>query len=202
LSGFIIIVTVGLMNTEGKGKEREKVLDQTGLEKATFAGGCFWCMQPSFDNSEGVISTAVGYTGGKQADPTYEEISSGTTGHAEAIQIVYDPKKIGYSKLLDIYWHNIDPTTKNGQFADRGTQYRTAIFYHNEEQRKLALASKKYWEDSGRFTEPIVTEIVPASPFYPAEDYHQFYYKKNPAHYGRYKVGSGREGYLKKMWGK
>ena len=171
------------------------------LEKATFAGGCFWCMQPPYDKLPGVISTTVGYTGGTKANPTYEEVCMGKTGHAEAVEIAYDPSKVSYSQLLDVFWKSIDPTTLNQQFADRGTQYRTAIFYHDEEQKKLAVASKEKLEKSGKFKKPIATEIIPASSFYPAEDYHQGYYKKCPIPYQLYKVGSGREGYLKKTWG-
>lgn len=170
-------------------------------EKATFAGGCFWCMQPVYDLQPGVLSTMVGYTGGKEKNPTYEEVSAHQTSHAEAIQIVYDPSKIAYRKLLEIYWHNIDPTALNRQFADAGEQYRTAIYYHNEEQKQEALASKEELQKSGKYDKPIVTEIVPASEFYNAEEYHQKYYEKNPVRYQMYKVGSGREAYLKKMWG-
>jgi methionine-S-sulfoxide reductase len=175
--------------------------EQKGLEKATFAGGCFWCMQPPFDGVPGVVSTLVGYTGGTQKNPTYEEVSSGRTGHAESVEITYDPKKISYDQLLDIFWMNVDPTTPNRQFADVGTQYRTAIFYHNDEQKKLAEASKKKYQQSGKYDKPIVTEIVPASTFWPAEDYHQKYYLKNNAHYKAYRKGSGREGYIRKTWG-
>lgn len=171
------------------------------LEKATFAGGCFWCMQPPYDKLEGVVSTRAGYTGGKTKNPTYEQVSTGTTGHAEAVEIMFDPALTGYEELLDVFWHSIDPTTTNKQFADNGTQYRTAIFYHNEEQKRLALASKEALEKLGKFSKPIVTEIVPASEFYAAEDYHQKYYEKEPVHYKMYKIGSGREAYLKKTWG-
>jgi methionine-S-sulfoxide reductase len=168
---------------------------------ATFAGGCFWCMEPPFDNLPGVIATLPGYTGGHTANPTYEEVCSGRTGHAEAIQIKFDPKTVGYRQLLDVFWRNIDPTTRNRQFADAGSQYRTAIFYHDEEQRRLAEESKAELEKSGVFPGAIVTEIVPAGPFYPAEAYHCQYYKKNPVHYKMYRRGSGRESYLEKMWG-
>ena len=174
----------------------------TPQEKATFAGGCFWCMEPPFEKLEGVFSVTSGYTGGTQERPTYAEVSSGKTGHAEAIEVVYDPAKITYEQLLDVFWMNIDPTTPNQQFADKGRQYRTAIFYHTDEQRRLAEASKERLAHSGKFAQPIVTEIVPALAFYPAEDYHQDYYKKNPAHYTRYRIGSGREGYLQHTWGK
>ena len=172
------------------------------MEKATFAGGCFWCMQPPFDKLPGVISTVVGYTGGVTVHPTYEEICSGNTGHAEAIEMTYDPARVNYDELLDIFWRNIDPTTPNKQFADTGTQYRTAIFYHSAEQKTLAEASKKKMEKSGVFGKPIVTEIVPASTFYPAEDYHQKYCQNNPVRYKFYSAGSGRENYLKKLWSK
>ena len=169
-------------------------------EKATFAGGCFWCMQHPFDDLEGVISSSVGYTGGHKLNRTYEEVCSGTTGHAEAIEIVYDPSRITYSELLDVFWRNIDPTTRNKQFADSGTQYRTAIFYHNEEQQRTAQSSKTVMEQSGRFEKPIVTEITPATKFYVAEEYHQKYYEKCPVRYNRYKSGSGREHYLIETW--
>jgi methionine-S-sulfoxide reductase len=172
------------------------------LEKATFAGGCFWCMEPPFDKLDGVISTTVGYAGGQEKDPTYKEVSSGKTGHAEAIEIVYDPSRVTYAELLDVFWRNIDPTQVDGQFADLGRQYRTAIFYHDEEQRRLAVASKEELENSGRFDEEIVTEIVPAREFYRAEEYHQDYYKKNPLRYKFYRYGSGRDQFLKKVWGK
>jgi methionine-S-sulfoxide reductase len=142
-------------------------------EKATFAGGCFWCMEPPFDKLDGVISTIVGYTGGQEKNPTYEEVSSGKTGHVEAIQIVYDPSSVTYAELLDVFWRNIDPTQMNGQFADTGRQYRTSIFYHSQEQKQLALASKDELEKSGRYDKKIVTEIVPAGAFYSAEEYHQ-----------------------------
>lgn len=168
-------------------------------EKATFAGGCFWCMQPPYDKLPGVVKTTVGYTGGLQANPTYEEVSSGRTGHAEAVEITFDPAKTSYRQLLDVFWQNIDPTVENRQFADVGSQYRTAIFYHDERQKNDALASQADLEKSGRYDRPIVTQIAPAGLFYPAEDYHQKYYQKSPVHYQLYKVGSGREAYIKKM---
>jgi methionine-S-sulfoxide reductase len=170
--------------------------------KATFAGGCFWCMQPPFEDLKGVISVKVGYTGGHKDHPTYEEVCTGTTGHAEAIEVTYDPAKVSYDQLLDTFWKNIDPTTENAQFADRGTQYRTAIFYHGGEQERLAEASKARLAKSGKFNSPIVTEIVPASTFWPAEDYHQQYYMKCPLRYKAYKYGSGRETFIEKLWGK
>jgi len=168
---------------------------------ATFAGGCFWCMEPPYDKLPGVVATISGYTGGRKANPTYEEVSSGTTGHAESVTVVYDPKKVTYEKLLDVFWHNIDPTVKDRQFCDGGNQYRTAIFYHDEAQRKAAEASKAALEKSKPFREPIVTEIVMAGPFYPAEDYHQDFYMKNPVRYQLYRSGCGRDARLKQLWG-
>jgi len=170
-------------------------------EKATFAGGCFWCMEQPFDVLDGVVSTTSGYTGGDTENPTYEEVSSGTTGHAEAVQILYDPKKISYAELLNVFWRNVDPTNPNGQFVDRGRQYRPAIFYHDEQQRAAAEKSRDELEKSGRFKGPIKTEIVKAGPFYNAEDYHQDYYKKNPIRYKFYRGRSGRDDFLKKTWG-
>ncbi len=173
-----------------------------GQAVATFAGGCFWCMEPPFDRLAGVTATIDGYTGGRTVNPTYEQVSSGSTGHAEAVQVVYDPKKISYEKLLAVFWENIDPTVKDRQFCDSGNQYRTAIFYHNEEQRKAAEASKAALDKSKPFKQPIVTEIVMAGPFYPAEDYHQDYYMKNPVRYNLYRSGCGRDARLKELWGK
>jgi len=170
------------------------------LEKAIFAGGCFWCMEHPFDELKGVKSTTSGYTGGKIENPSYEQVSSGATNHAEAVEIIYDPREVNYSELLSVFWRNINPTTPNQQFADVGKQYRTAIFYHNEEQRRLAEQSKEELEKTGPFIKPIVTQIVPASTFYKAEEYHQDYYKKNPVHYKFYRLGSGRDQYLKKIW--
>ena len=169
------------------------------LEKATFSGGCFWCMVPPFEKLDGVVSVTAGYTGGQKKDPTYEEVSSGTTGHAESVEVVYDPSKIGYDKLLDVFWHNIDPTVKDRQFCDFGGQYRTAIFYHNEEQKKLAEGSKKAVEKE--LGGAIYTQIVPASEFYRAEDYHQDYAKKNPASYKLYRWNCGRDQRLHEIWG-
>jgi len=171
------------------------------LEKATFAGGCFWCMEPPFEQLEGVTEVTSGYTGGTKPNPTYEDVSSGASGHTEAIRVTFDPQKISYEKLLEVFWRNVDPTQEDGQFADKGTQYRTAIFFHDESQKKLAEKSKTDLIASKIFTTPIVTSIEPASQFYPAEDYHQNYHKKNPLRYKAYRVGSGREGFLKKTWG-
>lgn len=172
------------------------------LEKATFAGGCFWCMEPPFEKLEGVVDVIAGYSGGRVENPTYEQVSSGRTGHAEAVQVVYDPGKITYEELLKVFWRNIDPTDRSGQFADRGTQYRTAIFYHSEEQKRKAEESRQSLQDSGKFKDrPIITEIVALTSFYPAEDYHQDFYKKSSAHYNSYKKLSGREGFIEKTWG-
>ncbi|QWV97688.1 peptide-methionine (S)-S-oxide reductase MsrA [Geomonas nitrogeniifigens] len=171
------------------------------LQKATFAGGCFWCMEHPFDELPGVVSVTSGYTGGQVKNPTYEQVSAGGTGHAESVQVVYDPAKISYEKLLNRYWHNIDPTVKDRQFCDVGHQYRSAIFYHNEEQRRLALQSKQALEKSRQLKAPIQTEIVAATEFYPAEEYHQHYYKKNPLRYSYYRLSCGRDHRLKELWG-
>jgi len=170
--------------------------------EAIFAGGCFWCMEPPYSFLEGVIDVTAGYTGGHVDNPTYNQVSAGTTGHYEAVRIVYDASKVSYEKLLDIFWQNIDPTDPGGQFADRGTQYLTAVFYVDEDQRKTAEMSKKKLNESGKFENPVVTAILPAERFYVAEDYHQDYYKKNPDNYKSYKVGSGRAGFLERNWSK
>jgi peptide-methionine (S)-S-oxide reductase len=172
-----------------------------GTELATFAGGCFWCMQPPYDGLEGVAKTTVGYTGGTKVEPSFEEVADGTTGHAEAVEIAYDPAKVSYDKLLDIFWHNIDPLTQNAQFCDHGTQYRTAIFYHNSEQKRLAEASKAKIEASGALKGSIVTQIVPAGVFYPAEDYHQEFYTKSSLQYKFYRYNCGRDARLRQVWG-
>lgn len=169
-------------------------------EKATFAGGCFWCMEPPFDGLDGVVEVVAGYTGGHKKDPSYEEVCDGDTGHTEAVQITYDPSKISYDKLLDVFWRQIDPTDAGGQFVDRGTQYRTAIFYHSEEQKMLAEKSKSALERSGRFKKPVVTEILPITEFYMAEEYHQDYYMKESLRYKSYRNHSGRERVLKGLW--
>ena len=171
-------------------------------EKATFAGGCFWCMEPPYDALPGVISTTSGYMGGARKNPNYTEVSSGATGHAEVVQVVYDPKKVSYAKLLDVFWKNIDPTTPDRQFCDIGSQYRSAIFHHTDEQRRLAEASKAALVRSKPFKGDIVTPIVPAAEFYPAEDYHQDYYTKNPVRYKFYRTGCGRDARLRELWGR
>ena len=170
-------------------------------EKATFAGGCFWCVESDFDKLPGVVSTTSGYIGGSTAKPTYEQVSSKTTGHAEAVEIEFDPSKVSYAQLLNYFWHSIDPTTKDKQFCDVGSPYRTVIFVHNEEQRKLALASKAGIEKTKPFKEPLVTEIVTASSFYSAEEYHQGYHKKNPIRYSYYRSSCGRDARVKALWG-
>lgn len=172
------------------------------IEIAIFAGGCFWCMVKPFDEQPGIMNVLSGYTGGTLPNPTYEEVCSGTTGHFEAVQITYDPDIFPYERLLDLYWQQIDPTDPGGQFYDRGTSYQTVIFYQNEHQKDLAEESKKQLEKSGKFSKPIVTPILPAKEFYPAENYHQHYYRKNRAHYESYHVSSGRAGFIKEHWGK
>jgi peptide-methionine (S)-S-oxide reductase len=174
--------------------------DSKGTEtaKATFAGGCFWSVELLFDKVQGVLSTTSGYTGGTKKNPTYEEVVTGRTGHAESVLVTYDPKKVSYEKLLEVFWRNIDPLTPNAQFCDVGNQYRTAIFYHDETQKRLAEKSKKSVQ--GRFKQPIVTEIVPTAQFYPAEDYHQDFYLKNPVRYQLYRSGCGRDQRLEEVW--
>ena len=168
---------------------------------AIFAGGCFWCMQPPYDKADGVVKTVVGYSGGSPDDANYEKVSAHRTKHREVIEVTYDPAKISYEQLLDIFWRQINPTQADGQFHDIGLSYQAAIFYSNEEERKAAEASKEKLAKSGKFSKPIVTEILPAQPFYPAEEYHQKYYLKNAADYERYHVGSGRVSFLEKTWG-
>lgn len=168
---------------------------------ATFAGGCFWCVEELFDERGGVLSTTSGYMGGHTANPTYEQVSAGVTGHAEAVEVEYDPQRISYQELLTIYWRNIDPTTPNAQFCDHGDQYRSAIFYHNEEQRRLAEASKEEIDRTKTFSAPIVTEITQATEFYPAEERHQDYYRKNPLRYKFYRLTCGRDARLTELWG-
>ncbi|MFZ9001390.1 MAG: peptide-methionine (S)-S-oxide reductase MsrA [Bacteriovoracaceae bacterium] len=171
-----------------------------GLEKATFAGGCFWCMEPPFDQKKGVLKTISGYAGGSELNPNYEQVSSGSTGHLEVIRVEYDPNQVSYEELLDIYWKNVDPTDDGGQFVDRGPQYATAIFYHDDNQKSLAEKSKKALSESGRFQKPIITPIRKLESFYPAEDYHQDYYQKNPIRYKFYRYNSGRDNFLDKKW--
>jgi len=200
-----IILTAVVILAAAASATRPQGAPQSGEarhEKATFAGGCFWCMEPPFDELPGVISTTSGYTGGQKKNPTYEEVSAGGTGHAESVEIVFDPAKVTYQQLLDVFWKNIDPITPDRQFCDVGSQYRSAIFYHSDDQKRLALASKKAIDDSGRFKQPVVTEIVAAAPFYRAEEYHQDYYTKNPIRFKYYKFGCGRAKRLEQLWGK
>jgi methionine-S-sulfoxide reductase len=197
-----LVVSIGIpyaKNAQDK-KEVSPMSSDEKLKKATFAGGCFWCMEPPFDKLDGVVSTTSGYAGGAEKNPTYEAVSAGATGHAEVVQVVYDPEKISYETLLDVFWRNIDPTTRDRQFVDAGAQYRSAIFYHDEEQKRLAEASKAELAASGRFKKPIVTDIEPLAGFHPAEDYHQDYYMKNPLRYKFYRHGSGRDRFLEKIW--
>lgn len=169
---------------------------------ATFAGGCFWCMEPPFQSLEGVKKVVSGYTGGHKVNPTYEEVCAGMTGHLEAVQIAFDPKVVSYEKLLQVFWQQIDPTDAEGQFADKGESYKSAIFYHSEEQRKMAELSKSDLAKSGKLNGPIVTAIRESEPFYPAEDYHQSFFKKNPVRYKQYRYSSGRDEFIEKIWGK
>ncbi len=190
--GMLLAAPILTIRAEGTGMKEEK---------AVFAGGCFWCVESTLEKVPGVIKVLSGYTGGAKANPTYEEVSDGGSGHVEAIEITYDPEKVPYETLLDAFWREIDPTDNGGQFADRGSQYKTAIFYVNETQKNIAEDSKKKLQNSGHFDTPIVTPILPAVAFYPAEEHHQNYAKKNPGHYKMYRYGSGREPFLKRFWG-
>lgn len=194
-------IVVALLASAVSAKDPAPDASQPGLAKATFAGGCFWCMEEAMDKVEGVVSTTSGYMGGKTPNPTYEEVSASATGHAESVQVVYDPAIVRYEKLLEVFWHNIDPTTPARQFCDHGTQYRSAIFYHDETQKRLAEGSKQALDRSKPFKEPIVTEISPASEFYAAEEYHQNFYRKNPIRYKFYKFNCGRAQRLAEVWG-
>jgi len=196
---FILYLLVTGQSVSAEGNESTAATHDTNV--ATLAGGCFWCMEPPFDKLEGVISTTSGYTGGHTKNPSYKQTSSGKTGHTEAIQIVYDPRMVSYEKLLDVFWHNIDPTTPDRQFCDRGNQYRSEIFYHNEKQKHQAEASKAALNKSKPFKAPIVTQVTQATTFYTAEDYHQDYYKKNPIRYRYYRYGCGRDKRLEQLWG-
>ncbi|MFO7783366.1 MAG: peptide-methionine (R)-S-oxide reductase MsrB [Thermodesulfobacteriota bacterium] len=172
------------------------------LKRATFAGGCFWCMESDFEKVEGVIEAISGYTGGHVENPTYEQVSAGTTGHVEAVEVYYDPSKVTYRQLLDVFWRHVDPTDPGGQFVDRGSQYQTAVFYHDEEQKRLAEASKRDLEASGLFLKPVATPILAAGPFYRAEDYHQDYFKRQSLRYRNYRSASGRDAFLERTWGR
>ena len=194
VGGVIALVTA-------EGQTSATPVAAQGLATATFAGGCFWCMEPPFDKLDGVISTTSGYTGGERRHPTYGDVSSGRTAHAEAVEVVYDSAKITYAQLLDVFWRNVDPLTRNRQFCDHGAQYRTAIFFHDAEQERMARESKRRLEESGRFDQPIVTQIVEAAEFWAAEDYHQDYYMKNPIRYKFYRFSCGRDRRLDELWG-
>jgi methionine-S-sulfoxide reductase len=198
---FSIVSTMAGSVDNIEASETMDVLGSEIEEVATFAGGCFWCSEANFEAVEGVVEAVSGYTGGYVKDPTYQIVCSGSSGHYEAVQVFYDPEIISYSELMDIYWGHINPTDAFGQFADRGSQYRTAIFYHNEEQRIIAEESKKQLEESGKFDEPIATQILPLTVFYPAEEYHQDYYKKQSERYSTYQRLSGREQYIEETWG-
>jgi peptide-methionine (S)-S-oxide reductase len=182
-------------------QQETATMAKDGHAVATFAGGCFWCMEPPYDKLDGVLATTSGYAGGSTVNPTYQQVSAGGTGHAEVVQVTYDPAKVSYEQLLEVFWHNVDPLDAGGQFCDRGDSYRTGIFVHDEEQRRRAEASKQALDDSKRLTQPIVTEIVDAGPFYPAEDYHQDYYQKNPVRYKFYRWNCGRDQRLTELWG-
>ena len=179
-----------------------KAAAEATIGKAYFAGGCFWCMEEAFEKVEGVLSATSGYMGGTVANPSYEDVSSGRTGHAESVEVIYDPAKVSYQKLLEAFWRNVDPITPNAQFCDHGSQYRSAIFYQTDEEKRASDTSKQAIEQSKRFTEPIVTQIVMASHFYSAEEYHQDFYKKNPVRYKFYKYSCGRAQRLEELWGK
>jgi len=203
---IIAVFTVGFLAADNTSTKKQAT-DTGGsamndnLETATFAGGCFWCVEADFEKVEGVVEAISGYTGGQRENPTYKEVSAGGTRHTEAVQVIYDPAKISYSQLLDVFWRHMDPTDPDGQFVDRGSQYRPGIFYHDEEQKRLAQESKAAMDQSGRFSRPIATEITMLTTFYRAEEYHQDYYKKNGIRYKLYRSGSGRDSYLKKTWG-
>jgi peptide methionine sulfoxide reductase msrA/msrB len=200
LIAFVILIGLILLGFEKSNDKNFKQNEKSALMKtesknlktATFAGGCFWCVESDFEKVDGVVEAVSGYTGGQKPNPTYEEVSAGGTGHAESVQVTYDPDKITYKELLDVFWRHVDPTDAGGQFVDRGSQYRTAIFYHDEEQKRIAEESKAQLEKSGRFSAPVVTEIVPLTEFYPAEDYHQDYYSHNPLRYRLYRLGAGQ----------
>ena len=194
-------VALALAAAGAVAQQDSNTVTDDGQAVATFAGGCFWCMEPPYDKLDGVLATTSGYTGGDTVDPTYEQVSAGGTGHAEVVQITYDPSKVSYDELLEVFWRNVDPLDAGGQFCDRGEQYRTGIFVHDEEQQRLAEASKQDLEESKRFDRPIVTEIVAVGPFYPAEDYHQDYYEKNPIRYNVYRWNCGRDQRLAQVWG-
>ncbi len=197
---FCLIAGVAVAATPGEKGNITMEQKERKLETAVFAGGCFWCMESDFQKVEGVVKVVSGYTGGEKPNPTYEEVSTGKTGHFEAVQVHYDPERISYRELLEIFWRHVDPTDDGGQFVDRGPQYRTAVFYQTPDQRDIAEASKQDLNDSGRLDRPVATEILALETFYPAEEYHQDYHKKNPTHYRRYRAGSRRDKTLERVW--
>lgn len=205
---WIIAVLLAVLLLSCRGTETKAIEGNNPMTKesantkvATFAGGCFWCTESDFEKVPGVLKVISGYTGGKKENPSYEEVSSGRTGHLEAVQVTYDPEKVTYEQLLEVFWRHIDPTDSGGQFVDRGSQYRSAVFYHDEEQKRLAEKSRDALTRSGKFSRPVATEILPLTKFYEAEDYHQDYYRKNPLRYQFYRANSGRDQFLKKTWG-
>lgn len=198
LSMALVLSSSRAMDKEGAGSAMK---EQQEFKTATLAGGCFWCVEADLEKAEGVVDVISGYSGGEEENPTYEAVSAGRTGHVEAVQVRYDPKKITYQEILDLFWRHVDPTDPGGQFVDRGAHYRTVIFYHDDEQKRLAEESKRAIENSGRFKRPIVTEILKFSKFYPAEDYHQDYYKTHSLRYKFYRLGSGRDQFIKETWG-
>jgi len=204
LAMMLIFILMGCQRADSGQQEVKKEMQKADkmLRTATFAGGCFWCTESDFEKLPGVVKVVSGYTGGPKENPSYEEVSSGSTGHVEAVQVYYDPSKITYAELLDYFWKHIDPTDGGGQFADRGPQYRSVIFYHDEEQKRIAEKSKEELGKSGKFNKPISTEIIKFATFYDAEEYHQDYYKKHSVKYNFYRYGSGRDQFLKKVWGK
>ena len=202
LLGLVLLVS-GLFRTAPREEARAVAapVPTAGQQVATFAGGCFWSMQKAFDGVNGIVSTTAGYSGGNTAHPNYQDVETGSTGHAESVQLIYDPARISYERLLDIYWHHIDPLTPDAAFCDHGPQYRSIIFYGDAAQQKLAEASKQALDQSHRFRTPIVTAIQPATAFYPAEEYHQMFYKKNPVRYEAYRIGCGRDERIRELWG-
>ena len=197
----VALVAAVAVGVAGPGETATTPIAAEGQAIAIFAGGCFWCMEPPYDELDGVISTTSGYTDGQTPNPSYEAVSAGRTGHTEAVQVVYDPKRVSYEKLIEVFWRNVDPTDAVGQFCDRGSQYRTGVYYTNDEQRRIAEQSKAALMEKRPFKAPIVTPIVAASTFYPAEEYHQDYYLRNPIRYKYYRTGCGRDRRLNQLWG-
>jgi methionine-S-sulfoxide reductase len=197
---FLLLIGYAMLSGTSVIADAPQDSSAVATKTAVFAGGCFWCIQPAFDKAKGVIKTVVGYCGGTEPNPTYQLVSSEKTGHRESIEITYDPATISYDQLLDIYWRQIDPTQADGQFTDIGLSYRAAIFYGNSDEKKIAEASKEKLAHSGKFKKPIVTEVLPAMKFWPAEDYHQKYYQQNPEHFEAFEEGSGRVSFQKKTW--